>query len=180
MCPTSGSDIYTTGYSYQVVNATTTEFLTVAAFNSSAGTLTSSFTPAQNGIGDTVAVLPKGNIVIAGQVAGQSFLAQYSPAGVPTPGFNPPSLAGPSSTDAVAYQPEGGVLVAAGTREVEPPRRWSLPSTTRCRGPQQPFGGGSGVTSIPFPGASSLAAVSVQPDGKAVVAGNAPGHQQLP
>ena len=178
----SGADIYTTGYSSKLVGTTTTEYLTTADFSTTTGSLNPGFQSSgvlatvPNGTGDAVTALPHGNIVVAGQASNQSFLAQYSSGGVADTTFKkPPSLGVISEARAVAYQPEGGVLVVAGTVGSGSSQAAVVAQVDSVTGVANALFNGGSALPVPFlSGPSSLAAVAVQPDGKAVAAGDGP------
>ncbi len=197
----ASGDIVTAGYSYALVSNIQTRYLTVAAFSPTTGALDTAFngtgvvtTSAANSIGDAITVLAQGNIVAAGAFSAtptspnQALLAKFTSSGAEVASFGSagevrgtPSLGTngvPSTSEyhAVAFQPEGGVLIAAGSALSGQSQEMVVSQYDSATGvPNSLFGGGSGAVPVSFSsGPSSLGAVAVQPDGKAVGAGVAP------
>ena len=134
-------------------------------------------------------VLNNGNIVTGGSTNitnGQLLLAAFSQTGTPAAGFgseglvtNSPSLGGGAGFSGLAFQPLDNLLSAAGFAGNGTAEKVVISQYNATTGAVNTSFGVNGVIKQSFgsaaiPSASSLGAVAVQSDGKAVAAGTGP------
>jgi uncharacterized delta-60 repeat protein len=192
--PATG-DVITAGFSYNSSDPPASVF-TVADFGTT-GTLNSGFGTAgvvtaanqAGSVANAITALPDGNLVAVGSTVEGSpatsrfFVAQYTSAGAVDTSFgggtgqvvDAPATNANEQLNSVAYQPFGGVLVAAGS--VGPLKSQDMVVTQydAVSGAVNGSFGSGGADVHAFPaGPSSAAAVVVQANGEMVVAGAAP------
>ncbi len=190
------NDIITAGSSY--VGGASTSSLTVAAFTPT-GQLDTSFatsgvatTSNASGTASAVVVGPDGTITAAGnaQVGSRtgSLLAQFGPDGSPKSSFGSggevvdiPVIGDTNELHALAYQASGNVLVAVGSAFSGASQEMVVAHYDATNGQLDTSFGAAGVVQhASVSGASSLAGVAVQGDGKAVGVGVAPTVNSAP
>jgi Domain of unknown function (DUF5122) beta-propeller len=193
VAPAGSSDaglIVVSGYS-QPVGQSFYAFTVVAL--GSGGTLSGTFgsggvqfipNASTAGVGNAVMILPNGNPVVAGAVGPNGStslqLSQLTPnGGTVWSDTNNPTSGASDELQAVAYQPNGNFIVAAGTATpsgTPPTRRVIVAQYTPATGAVTPSFGSGGIVQQTYTnsvgaGASGIVA---QPDGKTVVAATLP------
>jgi uncharacterized delta-60 repeat protein len=178
------NDVITVGWS--LVGAQ--RYLTVSAFKN--GTIDTTFSETGSAVasnrpgsaGGGVTVLPSGNVVAVGSYANTFLLAQYTSAGATDNSFgsggqvtNSPNLRLTDQLNAVAYQPFGNVLVAAGFAGSGFGKKMVVTQYNATTGaPNLSFGSAGAAVHSSGSFSSSLDSVAVQSDGKTIGAGGAP------
>ena len=150
---------------------------------STAGFVTTSVPNMQsNGQAQGVAALPNGNVAVAGYQGTSAVVAEWGPTGTPDGSFGPianPGLevgGGVVRWNSLVYEPVGDFLITAGTEGA------TGSSTSMIVGeysgttgaPNTHFASSGVVAASPSGLSAGLNAIAVQPDGKAVGAGQVP------
>ncbi len=185
MAFSAAGDLIAAGWSL----ANNTQYLTVSAFKNGAidntfnetGSAIIANRPGSTGAG--VMVVPTtGKVVVVGNTGTTFLLAQFTSTGAADTTFgssgqvaNSPNLGLPDQLNAIAYQPFGNLLVAAGSAGSGFTKRMVVVQYNATNGaPNLSFGSGGAVAHSVGSFSSSLNGVAVQSDGKTIGAGGAP------